>query len=206
MKALTSIFDETLTRYIEPISQFEMSKRLTTGTAKGVAVICCSEMVCVNSVFPKDPGLPIYTWQNLGGCINDCGGLEELIARKEITDVIVFGHYGCEIIEVGLRSDPQAYPPGKKIYQEVVRRTGSTREAMKERFGDKFDKHIFHKAVEDFVLRQLASLLKLPTVSSAASEGQLRVHAWINCEDTMENANYDPNTQTFWVLADDDKH
>lgn len=205
MKALTSIFDETLTGYIEPVSQCEINKRLTTGTCKGVAVICCSEMGSVNSTFPDHPDLPIYTWQNLGGCVKDCGGLEELIARNEITDVIVFGHYGCEIIEVGLRSDPSGDHATKRIYEEVVRRTYSTRTAMKERFGDKFDKHIFHIAVEDFVLRELAILLNLPVVSKAASEGLLRAHAWVNCDDTVESACYDPKTQTFWVLPDDCK-
>ncbi len=206
MKTLASIFDGPFTRFIEPVSQSELNQRLTTGKATGVAVICCSEMGNVNSVFPDDPNLPIFTWQNLGGCVNDCGGLEDLVAEKQISDVIVLGHYGCEIIEVGLRSDPQADDSKKKIYKEVARRTAATKEAMKLRFGDRFDKLIFHKAVEDFVLRELASLLKLPSVYNAANDGQLRVHAWINHDDTMESASYDPNTRSFWVFPDDDKH
>ncbi|MCC7526943.1 MAG: hypothetical protein IT342_00390 [Candidatus Melainabacteria bacterium] len=206
MKTLASIFDGPLTRFIEPVSQNELNQRLTMGKATGVAVICCAEMCYVNSLFPADPKLPIFTWQNLGGCVNDSGGLEDLIAEKKISDVIVLGHYGCEIIEVGLRSDPRSEAPAEKIYQEVARRTSPTKEAMKERFGDKFDKHIFNRAVEDFVLRELASLLKLPAVYNAAEGGRLRAHAWINRDDTMENACYDPKTRTFWVLPDDYKH
>jgi carbonic anhydrase len=206
MKTLASVFDGPLTPFIEPVSRCELNQRLTTGIATGVAVICCSEMGNVNSVFPDDPNLPIFTWQNLGGCVNDCGGLDELIAEKQISDVIVLGHYGCEIIEVGLRSDPQADDSAKRIYKEVARRTAPTRDAMRARFGDRFDKTIFRKAVEDFVLRELASLLKLPSVYNAANNGQLRVHAWINHDDTMESASYDPTTRTFWVLPDDDKH
>lgn len=205
MKTLASIFDGPLTRFIEPVSRCELNQRLKAGKATGVVVICCSELSNVNSLFPADPNLPIFTWQNLGGCVSDSSGLEELIAEKQITDVVILGHYGCEIIEVGLRCDAKEEVGAKKIYQEVARRIAPTRGAMKERFGDRFDKHIFQKAVEDFVLRELASLLKIPSVYNAANEGQLRVHAWINRDDTMESATYDPKTRTFWVLPDDDK-
>lgn len=206
MRALAGIFDETSTGYIEPISRSEMNKRLTSGRSTGIAVICCSEMSSVESAFPADPTLPVFTWQNLGGCVDECGGLEEMIAGKKISDVIVFGHYRCQFIEIGLRSDSETNRHPEKIYQEIIRRTCCTKEAMKDRYGDKFDKHIFQRAIEDYVLRELASLLKLPVIYNAANDGKLRAHAWISHDDTMENATYDPHTQTFWVLPDDEKH
>lgn len=206
MKALAGIFDETSTRYLEPVSRSEINKRLTTGKSTGIAVICCSEMCSVNSAFPADPTLPIFTWQNLGGCVNDCGGLEDMIAANQISDIIVFGHYGCEFIEIGLRSDSEANKQSKKIYQEVMRRTRRTRDAMKERYGDKFDKHVFQRAVEDFILRETAGLLSKPVIVKAATERNLRVHAWICHDDTMENATYDPETQTFWIRPEDERH
>lgn len=206
MKTLAGILDETSLRLIEATSRSQINKRLTGGTSTGVAVICCSEMCNINSVFPADPKLPIFTWQNLGGCVDDCGGLEDLVASQQISDIIVYGHYGCEIIEVGLRSDPSANGPSTNIYKEVIRRVSGTRNAIKERFGDKFDKHVFQRAVEDFVLRELSELLKLPKISKAAQEGTLKFHAWINHDDTMENATYDPQTESFWVFPDDECH
>ncbi len=103
MKTLTSILSPAQLKFVEKVSPIEVNDRLLSGKTTGLAVIACSELSEVDAGFPSGRELPVYFWQNLGGCVCDSTGLEVIVIDKMISNVIVYGHYPCEVIEVGIR-------------------------------------------------------------------------------------------------------
>lgn len=196
MKTLSSILSSDQLKFVEDISPAEINLRLISGSSKGAVVVACSEMA-IESKFPADRDLPYYIWQNLGGCIDDSTGLGAVVLNKGVNDVIVFGHTDCGIIEAGL-CDSHSEHFSAQVYDQLCSRTKETRQAAKERFGEKFDREIQVKAAKDFVIRQLASLLSIEEVSERAQSGLLRIHAWILNGDKVESFN--PATREFCVL------
>ncbi len=197
MKTVTSIISPSLLKFIENVSPEEMNERLLSGASKGVAVIACSEVSEIDAGFPSGRELPIYFWQNLGACVCDCTGLEAIVSEKGITDIIVFGHFPCEVVEIGLRSDFENPAFSKKLQEHFEFRTSETRRSIEERFGKKFDKDVLFKATEDFVLRQLARLLELPAILDAAENNGLKAHAWIMQPEVAKITSLDPEKRLF---------
>lgn len=200
---LDTILDAEALDFVDKVTQSSLNRGLEAETVKGIGIICCSEMGNITSAFPAGQDLPIFVWQNLGGCVDDSGGLLDYISAKKLSNLIIFGHYGCEVMEVGLRIDLAPKEERQNVYQEVIRRTLPTRQAMTAQFGDRFDKQVMRLAMEDFVLREVASLLKLPAVYNAAKNDHLRVHAWLWKPDTGEHSCFDPSNHSFWVLPED---
>lgn len=197
MKTLTSILSSAQLKFVQKVSPKEVSDDLLSGKTTGLAVIACSELGEVDAGFPEGREFPVYFWQNLGGCVCDSTGLEVIVKDKNISNVIVYGHYPCEIIEVAIREDFEDCCYSERLQEHFKSRTQATKQAVKERFGDKFDNEILQKATEDYVLRQLACLLAVPTVEQAAKNNQLQVHAWILRSDINQITAFDPESQKF---------
>lgn len=197
------ILDANALKFVDKVTQGYLNSGLESGSIKGVGIICCSEVGNIDAAFPPNPDLPIFVWQNLAGCVSDCGGLTDLVANRKLSNLIVYGHYNCEIIEIGLRIDLESKDHLQKGFEGVVHRTLPTRQAMNSQYGDRFDKQVMRSAVEDFVLRQTASLLKLPEVYNAVKDDQLRVHAWLLKPESDEHSCFDPSNHSFWVLPED---
>lgn len=200
MKALASIISSVNLNLVELISPAELGRQLLSRESTGAAVVACSEMSYVDSCFPADPSLPVFVWQNFGGCLSDSGGLSEIVQGKEITNVVFYGHYPCSVIEMALRAPFNSAEASVDIRQQFARRAAETRQAIYEQFGNDFDKEIMLKATEDFVLRQMGGFLKLVTPGSERAR-KLRCHAWISHCDNADVMCFEPRHQTFVNLA-----
>ncbi|MDZ4837148.1 MAG: carbonic anhydrase [Candidatus Melainabacteria bacterium] len=199
MKTLNSILTLDQLRYVEDVSPAEMSRRLIAGISNGLVVVACSEMDGVDSKFPDDPELPFYIWQNLGACVSDSIGLETVVEDKGITDVVVFGHTHCGLIEAGLDTRNRNQFP-ESLYSQLCSRTEATRHAALERFGEKFDREVDISATKDFVIRQSACLLTMDTVLRRAESGLLRVHTWILNSENSEVETFNPAKRVFETI------
>lgn len=191
MKTLNKIIAPEDLQFVEKVSPAEINRLLIDGKTTGVAVIGCSEIPEIDAGFPSGKEFPLYLWQNFGGCVCDCSGLDYLITEKAIENVIVVGHYPCEIVEVGIRENFEDSMFSHNLIKHFRKRTRETQKAAHERFGTQFDKEILLKATEDFTLRQVALFLETPNIKSSIQQRKLKVHAWIYNEETSAVTSFD---------------
>lgn len=181
---------------IESVSAGELHEMLVSGVSTGVAVVACSEMdVCAK--LPKDPNLPILIWQNFGASVDDSGGLAEVLVESSISDVVIFGHYPCEIVELGLRADlaeDSTSSPGREHFMGLMR---ATRAKMRAKYGDRFDREVMMKATQDFILRQAEAILELKTFNPELADRTIRVHAWLDLPEINDVWQYDSKCHSF---------
>lgn len=198
VSALENILQSERRMLLTAIAPAELEVDLETEASKGVAVICCSEMGMTSGGLSRNKGLPIYFCQNLGGCVSDAVTIEMLAEKEEVNDMVVLGHYGCLIVEYGLRCDDDLESEKDRSYRQIVQKTQKTRKAMTALFGSRFDKQIMRIAIEDFVLREVNNLLDRASILTAVKRKRIRLHAWImNSEN--EIATFDPSNNSFWV-------
>lgn len=81
--------DLEVLQFMEKVSQCQLNRGLESGSVKVIGIVCYSEMGNVTAQFPVDPELPIFIWQNLGGCVEDSGGPTEMVAASSLSNVIV---------------------------------------------------------------------------------------------------------------------
>jgi len=195
MNKVDSILTDKQLHSIHPFSRQDLQTSLQSGNSTGVAVIACSEVdVCAD--LPGDPDLPIYIWQNFGACVVDSGGLEDIILQKSVSDIVLYGHCPCNIIELALRSDDAGITENSGI-QHILDIAKETRSVIKKERGDRFDKETFRKASEDFVLRQAAALFKIASIRDAIEENKIRIHVWLRLPDDETLLNFDSQKRTF---------
>jgi carbonic anhydrase len=196
MNKSKSTTSESKTHLIQSASAGELHAMLISGVSTGVAVVACSEMdVCRN--LPPDPKLPILIWQNLGGSVDDSGGLAEVLIDSNISDVVIFGHYPCEIVELGLRGDVVEDPllsPGHDHFMGLMT---ATRQKMRAKYGDRFDREVMMKGTQDFVLRQAEAMFELAEFNLELADRNLRVHAWLELPEIGDVWQYDSKCHSF---------
>lgn len=198
MKAIEYVLAEQDLTFMSAVSKEELEKRLLAGTSTGVAIIACSEMNDVFAEMPRISGLPVFVWQNVGATANEADGLGQLVASGKISNLVIYGHYPCDLIHLGLGGQHQfELEPDELVVDHFLHETKRTREMVQERYGIGADEFVLRKATEDFLLRQVESLLEIPEVLDAAIEQGLRIHAWISLPETHECYTFDPATQKF---------
>lgn len=199
MKTIDHVLAEQDLTFISAISKENLEDRLLAGTAKGVAIIACSEMDDVFAEMPRISGLPVFIWQNVGATVHEADGLGQLVASGQISNLVIYGHYPCDLIHLGVGGGSHQFEleADEMVIGHFLYETKKTREMVKERYGNEADEFVLRKATEDFLLRQIGMLLEVPEVLDAALEQGLRIHAWMKLPATDECYTFDPASQTF---------
>jgi|AGTN01.1.fsa_nt_gi Carbonic anhydrase len=198
MKTIEYVLAERDLTLISAVSKEELEERLLAGTSTGVAIIACSEMDDVFAEMPRISGLPVFVWQNVGATVHEADGLGHLVASGKVSNLVIYGHYPCDLIHLGVGGQHQfEFEPDELVVDHFLYETKRTREMVKERYGDGADQFVIRKATEDFLLRQVESLLEIPEVLDAAIEQGLRIHAWMNLSESHECYTFDPATKKF---------
>lgn len=196
MTKVKSAVTENQAHVIESVSAGELHKMLVSGVSTGVAIVACSEMdVCAK--LPKEQDLPILVWQNFGASVDDSGGLLDVLVESNISDVVIFGHYPCEIVELGLRADLVEDPklsPGHEHFMGLMR---ATRSKMRAKFGDRFDREVMMKATQDFIVRQAEAIFELKRYNPVLADRTIRVHAWLDLPEISDVWQYDSKCHSF---------
>ncbi len=187
---------------VEKASSRELEERLSGGRASGIAFIACSEMGAGAPGIPTDPGLPIYVWQNLGGCIDDELALEDLVRANQISDLVIYGHYPCALLSMAL-SDQKAPEYSSVSSRYLAGATAELRQYINDECCAKQNGNAMKKVAEHHVLRQLIKAMHLLPIAKARSGNDLRLHGWIWNSESSQVHFFDPAKGIFVPSAKD---
>lgn len=167
----------------------DLVANLCSGRTTGVAFITCSELGCRISGIPQHPELPVYVWQNLGGCVDET----LLLGSESVSDIIVYGHYPCSLVELCIK-------PNDRIdcdLSYLSSRMQVVSEKVQSRFGDKRDDSVMRAATEMHVLRQLQLASEQPEVAKALKDKQIRLGAWMLFPESKRPVSFDARRRMF---------
>lgn len=171
-----------------------LASDLSSANTTGVAFITCSELGTRIPGIPLHPELPVYVWQNLGACIDDAF----VLGPGNISDVIVYGHYPCSLIDIGVKGDgPLVADRFGGLLSTLSSLTKVVREEIQSRFGDRRDEEVLRKATELHILRQLELAMEHPEVLSAVNDNRIRFSAWMQVPGYVRPLTFDGRTQQF---------
>ncbi len=174
-----------------------LASDLSSAKITGVAFITCSELGTRIPGIPIHPELPVFVWQNLGACVDEAFAL----APANISDVIVYGHYPCSLIDIGVNGTgpllADRFEKKTELFSSLALQTRVVREEIQSRFGDRRDEAVLRKATELHILRQLELAMEQKEVLCAISENRVRFSAWMQVPGSMRPLCFDSGVQKF---------
>lgn len=187
---------------IKPITPLEIENRLLDGQSCGAVFVACSEMGARLSCVPSAPDLNILTFQNIGNCIDQNLGLEEMVETNKISDIFVLGHYPCEFVRIQLDNDVQFLENSTSSARRYFNEQTASLKIFIENNKDKLDRDtLFRNATEQHILDQLLKLklARMPQIDSnnAKQGSQLQLHAWLWLDSLDELLTFDSTTGRF---------
>ncbi len=178
----------------QQVSVESLTLDLSSGKCRGVAYITCSELGVRIPGIPTHPELPIYVWQNLGACLDEGFSLN----LGDITDIIVYGHYPCSLVDIGVKGDaPLLAEKVGGLLHSLSSLTSAVRQEIQSRFGDRRDEAVLRTATELHIMRQLELASQLPEVLKAIDENRIRFGAWMQVPGSLKPLAYDRCRQQF---------
>lgn len=176
------------------VSVESLTLDLSSGKCRGVAYITCSELGVRIPGIPTHPELPVYVWQNLGACLDEGFSL----TPDDITDIIVYGHYPCSLIDLGVKGDaPLLTEKVGGLLHSLSSLTGAVRKEIQSRFGDRRDEAVLRTATELHIMRQLELAVQHPEVLKAIEENRVRFGAWMQVPGLLKPLAFSRHSQRF---------
>jgi carbonic anhydrase len=180
--------------HIERMSSRELVDRLRDGRSTGAAFFTCSEMGGDVPYVPHQPAESIFVWQNLGNCLADDAVLAHLVRSEKISNIIIYGHYPCALIDLTFDLDPAAARMSDETLAWLNQQVSGVKRSIAKQFGLSRDVHVMRKASEEHVLWQLAKVSSLLR-DCTASKQEVSLHGWLWAGGEL--LCFDPQKRTF---------
>lgn len=167
--------------HLECLSNHELHERLVSKASTGVVFLTCSELSQL-SPFPYEQSKSVSVWQNLGGCLEDPEGFADSILANETSNIVVYGHYPCALLELALNWAPVGLNMSKQALEEAASRASELRTSIEKKFGNEKNAEVMRKASEEHVIFQLSKVAALLPGLEKKSGRAIKIHAWLSID------------------------
>lgn len=181
-------------------------ERLADGQQPSALFITCSDSrVDPNLLTQSGPG-ELFVLRTAGNIVppygavagGEAGTIEYAVAVLKVPEIIVCGHSHCGAMTGLLHPEQVQHLPA---VGDLLEHAEATSRIIRKYYGHLTEEPArLTAAVKENVLVQLENLRTHPSVASAVSRGELRLHGWVYKFETGEVFAYNPDEQQFLPL------
>lgn len=195
-----SITDCTLAKelsalpFVTYLDDVELSDGLLSGTISAAIIFACSDMGLQLPYVCSSSAARVFVFQKFGHRFSDGEGAE-FILRANVSDVIVYGHSSCDLVNFLIRCEHN--PQEKELISKYL---GYEHAVQMRNYADTLapdDREQWLKIGRRNVLNDLKAMLVHPVICDQASKGRLRLHGWLYDSDKKALEIFEPEKNRF---------